>query len=200
MGGFIGLAGAIVIGPRIGKYVNGKIHPIPAHHLPMVIAGTFILAFGLPAGVRAQGNADLDDIRKQIQELKGSYDKQIQELKDSYDTRIKALENQVKQTEEAAAKAQASASQAKETAETGSQATGLKPPASPSAFNPAISLILQGGYYNSNQNPATRSVTGFLGPEGFGLPPRGFDVGGPGHHVGQRRPLVHGQATLNPGR
>jgi Amt family ammonium transporter len=46
MGGIIGLAGCLVIGPRIGKYVNGKIHPVPAHHIPMVIAGTFILAFG----------------------------------------------------------------------------------------------------------------------------------------------------------
>jgi Amt family ammonium transporter len=46
MGGFIGLAGAVVIGARIGKYVDGKINPIPAHHIPMVIAGTFILAFG----------------------------------------------------------------------------------------------------------------------------------------------------------
>jgi Amt family ammonium transporter len=46
MGGVIGLAGAIIIGPRIGKYVNGKPQAMPGHHLPMVIAGTFILAFG----------------------------------------------------------------------------------------------------------------------------------------------------------
>ncbi len=46
MGGFIGLAGAIVIGPRIGKYKDGKPQPIPGHHVPMVIIGTFILAFG----------------------------------------------------------------------------------------------------------------------------------------------------------
>jgi ammonium transporter, Amt family len=46
MGGIIGLAGALVIGPRLGKYVNGKSIPFPAHHIPMVIAGTFILAFG----------------------------------------------------------------------------------------------------------------------------------------------------------
>ncbi len=46
MGGFIGLAGAIIIGPRIGKYVDGKPQAIPGHDLPMVIAGTFILAFG----------------------------------------------------------------------------------------------------------------------------------------------------------
>jgi len=47
MGGFIGLAGAMVIGARIGKYdKDGKPHAMPGHHLPMVIAGTFILAFG----------------------------------------------------------------------------------------------------------------------------------------------------------
>jgi ammonium transporter, Amt family len=46
MGGVIGLAGAMVLGPRIGKYVDGKPMAIPGHHIPMVIAGTFILAFG----------------------------------------------------------------------------------------------------------------------------------------------------------
>jgi Amt family ammonium transporter len=46
MGGIIGLAGGLVIGPRIGKYVDGKVHPIAPHSIPMAIAGTFILAFG----------------------------------------------------------------------------------------------------------------------------------------------------------
>ena len=47
VGGVAALAGAIVIGPRIGKFdKNGNPIPIPGHHLPMAIAGTFILAFG----------------------------------------------------------------------------------------------------------------------------------------------------------
>jgi Amt family ammonium transporter len=46
MGGVIGLAGAIVIGPRIGKYIKGKPQTIPGHHLPMAVVGCFILAFG----------------------------------------------------------------------------------------------------------------------------------------------------------
>jgi Amt family ammonium transporter len=46
MGGIIALAGGIVIGPRIGKYINGKSQTIPGHHLPMAICGCFILAFG----------------------------------------------------------------------------------------------------------------------------------------------------------
>jgi Amt family ammonium transporter len=46
MGGIIGLAGAMVIGPRIGKFVGGKPHAIPGHSVPMVVGGTFVLAFG----------------------------------------------------------------------------------------------------------------------------------------------------------
>jgi Amt family ammonium transporter len=47
VGGLCALAGAIVIGPRIGKYnADGSINAIPGHHIPMGLLGTFILAFG----------------------------------------------------------------------------------------------------------------------------------------------------------
>jgi Amt family ammonium transporter len=47
VGGAAALAGAIVIGPRLGKYTkDGESIAIPGHDLPMAIAGTFILAFG----------------------------------------------------------------------------------------------------------------------------------------------------------
>jgi len=47
VGGVAALAGAIVLGPRIGKFnADGTPVPIPGHHIPMAIAGTFILAFG----------------------------------------------------------------------------------------------------------------------------------------------------------
>lgn len=46
MGGAIALAGGLIIGPRIGKFVNGRPQAIPGHNLPYVIAGTFVLAFG----------------------------------------------------------------------------------------------------------------------------------------------------------
>jgi Amt family ammonium transporter len=46
MGGFIGLAGAMVVGARIGKFVKGKPQAMPGHNIPMVVLGTFILAFG----------------------------------------------------------------------------------------------------------------------------------------------------------
>jgi ammonium transporter, Amt family len=46
VGGVAALAGAIVIGPRLGKFKDGKVHAIPGHHIPMAVVGTFILAFG----------------------------------------------------------------------------------------------------------------------------------------------------------
>jgi ammonium transporter, Amt family len=47
VGGVAALAGAIVLGPRIGKYnKNGEPVAIPGHSLPMAILGCFILAFG----------------------------------------------------------------------------------------------------------------------------------------------------------
>jgi Amt family ammonium transporter len=45
-GGMAALAGAIVLGPRIGKFKNGKPQAMPGHHIPMAMLGTFILLFG----------------------------------------------------------------------------------------------------------------------------------------------------------
>jgi ammonium transporter, Amt family len=47
MGGVAALAGALVLGPRIGKYgPDGKPRVLAAHHIPMAMLGTFILLFG----------------------------------------------------------------------------------------------------------------------------------------------------------
>jgi len=47
VGGVAALTGAKILGPRVGKYgLDGKPRPIPAHNVPMVVLGTFILAFG----------------------------------------------------------------------------------------------------------------------------------------------------------
>ncbi len=46
-GGFAALAGAIVLGPRIGKYKkDGKVVPIPGSNLALATLGTFILWLG----------------------------------------------------------------------------------------------------------------------------------------------------------
>ncbi len=47
MGGFAALAGAIVLGPRLGKYnEDGSINAIPGHNLTLSAVGAFMLWFG----------------------------------------------------------------------------------------------------------------------------------------------------------
>lgn len=47
VGGFAGLAGAIVLGPRIGRYsADGKPHAMPGHSMPLATLGVFILLVG----------------------------------------------------------------------------------------------------------------------------------------------------------
>jgi ammonium transporter, Amt family len=45
-GGFAALAGAIILGPRIGRYKDGKTIPMPGSNLALATLGTFILWLG----------------------------------------------------------------------------------------------------------------------------------------------------------
>ncbi|GAB5459431.1 MAG: ammonium transporter [Henriciella sp.] len=45
-GGWAALIGAIIIGPRAGKYFGDKINPMPGSNIPLAALGTFILWFG----------------------------------------------------------------------------------------------------------------------------------------------------------
>lgn len=47
VGGFAGLAGAVVVGPRIGRFDSeGRVVPMPGHSATLCTLGTFILWFG----------------------------------------------------------------------------------------------------------------------------------------------------------
>lgn len=46
VGGFAALMGSFLVGPRIGKYVDGKVNVIPGHNIPMAMLGGFILWVG----------------------------------------------------------------------------------------------------------------------------------------------------------
>ena len=45
-GGWAALAGAIIIGPRLGKYSASGVSPMPGSNIPLAALGTFILWFG----------------------------------------------------------------------------------------------------------------------------------------------------------
>ena len=46
VGGWAALAGAIVLGPRLGKYRDGRVVPMPGSNLALATLGTFILWLG----------------------------------------------------------------------------------------------------------------------------------------------------------
>jgi len=63
VGGWAALAGTIVLGPRIGKYMkNGQIKPILGHNMPLAALGVFILWlgwFGFNPGSTTAANKDI---------------------------------------------------------------------------------------------------------------------------------------------
>ncbi|THD85324.1 ammonium transporter [Aliigemmobacter aestuarii] len=66
-GGFAALAGAIILGPRLGKFgKDGRVHPMPGSNLALATLGTFVLWLGwfgfngasqLALGTEADANA-----------------------------------------------------------------------------------------------------------------------------------------------
>ena len=68
-GGWAALIGAIILGARKGKYVDGKVNPIPGSNMPLATLGVFILWLGWfgfnGASQLAMGTiADADSIAK----------------------------------------------------------------------------------------------------------------------------------------
>jgi ammonium transporter, Amt family len=45
-GGWAAFIGTVILGPRVGKYVNGKVKAILGHSIPLACLGVFILWFG----------------------------------------------------------------------------------------------------------------------------------------------------------
>ncbi len=139
----------------------------------MLIAAAVVLA-GTSADSAIAQNAELDQIRKDIEGLRSSYE-----------ARIKALEDQLRQAEASATKAQVSAAQAEvsaakaETVAPRSDTAAVQsesPAASQNAFNPAISLILNGTWGRFGNDPTTQ-ITGFAPAGGEVSPGRGASLG-----------------------
>jgi len=120
-----------------------------------------VVALGMPQLLHAAVDAELQSIREEIKQLK-----------QSYETRIQELEKRLHDAETKAAQAEASAAQA----QTATVIASARP-ASESAFNPAVSVVLQGTYNNFSQNPDTFQIGGFIPAGGEGLGNRGFSLG-----------------------
>ena len=119
-----------------------------------VVAG---LASAIAASAHAAGDEDLREIRRQIDELKATYE-----------ARIQALEQRLKEAE---ARAAAPEPMAPAAAPAAGAVSGPS-----SAFNPAISVVLQGRYANLSQDPASFAIAGFPTRGDAGPGKRGFSL------------------------
>lgn len=138
-------------------------------HKPLVVAALLAAS----CGAQAASDADLAAIRSQIDEMKKSYEQ-----------RIAALEQKLAQAE-AAGKSNAPAGAPVSASASGApvQSAGARPSlaSSAAAFNPEVSLILQ-GQYAQMQNVPNRTITGFWPAGGHdhdggkGVTTRGFSL------------------------
>jgi hypothetical protein len=142
---------------------------------PTLMAAAVAVALLAPGAASAVSDADIQELREQVRQLKQQYEK-----------RIESLEQRLRQAEAAAQKAQGAAASAD--AATGAEARETKTESAPvlansrsaaeGAFNPAVSLILNGAYGNLSQDPARYRIAGFI-PTGGNVGPgkRGFGLG-----------------------
>lgn len=134
-----------------------------------------IAAAWATAGPAAAQTAELDLIRKDIQELRNSYESRIKALED----KLKEAETAAKTAQDAASRAETSAAEAKTAAtrtEPAAEPATASQLASKNAFNPSISLILNGTWGRYGEDPTTR-ITGFAPSGGEVIPPRGPSLG-----------------------
>jgi len=136
--------------------------------IPILVRSAFALALLIATDVHAATDADLAEIRDQIRQLK-----------ESYEARIQALEQRLKDAETKASVAgqipAAAAPQAVPPAPVVASVPSA-PASGISAFNPAISAVLQGAYANLSQDPKKYALAGFA-PSGDIVPaPRSFSI------------------------
>jgi hypothetical protein len=129
------------------------------------------LALGLCAAMPAYAaDDDLAQIRSEMKSLRGDYEQKIREL-----------ERRLKKAEERAEKAEAAAAVAPAPAPAAAPEPPPPPPAptpvaSQNAFNPSISVILNGSFNHSENDPGAARIPGFILDEEAGLPDRGFSL------------------------
>ena len=134
---------------------------------PLLVRSALALVLFIAADVHAATDADLAEIREQIRQLKESYEARIQAL----EQRLKAAEARPAEAASNATPTAPVAAPVVAAAPAASAPAGVPPASSAgiSAFNPAISAVLQGVYANYSQNPDHYAIAGFV-PSGDILP------------------------------
>jgi hypothetical protein len=136
----------------------------------LAVSGAFALALLAIPVAHAATDADLAEIRNQIRQLK-----------ESYEARIQALEQRLKEAESKTAAAPPPVAASQPTSPPialapAAPAATSAPTGGLSAFNPAISAVLQGVYANLSQDPKQYAISGFVPSGDIAPAKRGFSI------------------------
>lgn len=156
------------------------------HKIPAAVTAAAV-ACAIAPSAHAESFDDLKEIRAQIHQLQQDYEARIRSL----EKRLAAAEAKAARADRRATEASQSAStaqrQAQETTETVAQASQVSATVSQTgpapgqqerqnAFNPAISLILQGTYADLSQDPEDYHISGFMTAPELGPGERGLSL------------------------
>jgi len=150
---------------------------------PTLMAAAVAAALLAPGAASAVSDAEMKELREQVRQLKEQYEKRIESL----EQRLQQAEGAAQKAQGAAVKAEGVATTAADVA-TKAEAQAVKAesaavqantrPTSEAAFNPAVSVILNGVYANLSQDPGRFQITGFVPTLGEVSPGnRGFSLG-----------------------
>ena len=128
-----------------------------------VVATLLATTLGTSTSAEAASDAELAELRTQIQQMKAVHEAQI-----------KALEARLQGLEAAARQPESLANNATRAANATNAAPAIVPAQGRSTgeatFNPAISVVLNGAYGNFSRDPDSHSLSGFV-PANNGLSP-----------------------------
>ena len=101
-----------------------------------------VLALGIPTAGFSADSADIAELKRMIEEMRQTHEQQIQ-----------ALEQRVEQAEARAVAAEEKAETTEGKIVAVEEQVQAKPRAGDNAFNPAISVVFQGGFASYSQDP-----------------------------------------------
>jgi hypothetical protein len=125
---------------------------------------------------------DLSSVRQEMDDMRRQYDAALERLRQEYEDRLQRMEQRLKAAEDTATNAGTAASAAQKTAQQASEQASPAPPAggtkqSDNAFNPAISVILNGTFGKFERDPGNWTVAGVPLGDSAQPPSRGFSLG-----------------------
>jgi len=150
----------------LGVYARTRT-PYRTRHL----AGLLALAGAITLPAHAAGQADEGATLQQLR-------RQIDEMRQQYEARLKDLEGKLEQLQQAGRDQPAEAPQPADAGNATMAAPPVNVRGGNNAFNPMVSVVLSGTYASLSKDPGTWQLSGFIpGGDEIGPGQRGFSLG-----------------------